>query len=93
MTSELSLVTVKPNRIIVQKQKTRKPSLSTDRLFESLREERYSSNQKAAREFIEQTLGSKLSGNDLHETLKDGVLLCRYVTNKIYIIMLSINKH
>ncbi|CAB4430298.1 unnamed protein product [Rhizophagus irregularis] len=74
MTSELSLVTVKPNRIIVQK--SRKPSISTDRLFESLREERYSSNQKAAREFIEQTLGSKLSGNDLHEILKDGVLLC-----------------
>ncbi|GBC06613.1 hypothetical protein RclHR1_06970004 [Rhizophagus clarus] len=79
MTSELSLVTVKPNRIIVQKQKSRKPSISTDRLFESLREERYFSNQKAAREFIEQTLGSKLSENDendLHETLKDGVLLC-----------------
>lgn len=86
MASELSLVTVKPNRIIVQK--SRKPSISTDRLFESLREERYSSNQKAAREFIEQTLGSKLSGNDLHEILKDGVLLCRYVPNKIYIIMM-----
>ncbi|RIA90157.1 kinase-like domain-containing protein [Glomus cerebriforme] len=76
MSSELTLVAVEQNRINVQKRKSKRPSISTDRLFESLREERYSSNQKAAREFIEQTLGSKLFSNDMHEALKDGVLLC-----------------
>ncbi|CAI2172646.1 9252_t:CDS:10, partial [Funneliformis geosporum] len=81
MSSELSLFATKPYRISVQRHKPRRPSISTsktDRLFvESLREEQFTKNQKAAREYIEQTLGLKLPSNDLHEVLKDGVLLCR----------------
>ncbi|CAG8446209.1 8918_t:CDS:2 [Funneliformis mosseae] len=80
MSSELSLYATKPYRLSAQKHKPRRPSISTsktDRLFvESLREEQFSKNQIAAKEYIEQTLGLKLPSNDLHEVLKDGVLLC-----------------
>jgi transgelin len=34
---------------------------------------------KEVKEWIEETLGERLSGGDLLELLKDGTILCRYV--------------
>ncbi|KAG9289193.1 hypothetical protein G9A89_022502 [Geosiphon pyriformis] len=59
--------------------RSRKSSVSfskTDLLLETLREEQVFNSQKAARDFIEQTLVSPLSNEDFHKSLQDGVILC-----------------
>ncbi|KAG0231087.1 hypothetical protein BGW42_000504 [Actinomortierella wolfii] len=50
---------------------------SVDLVGKRLREEQLQSKIKAAREFIESTLGITLPHADLHESLKDGVILCK----------------
>ncbi|KAG0086361.1 hypothetical protein BGZ93_000159, partial [Podila epicladia] len=42
-----------------------------------LREEQLQTRVKAAQAFIEKTLGVALPSSDLHESLKDGVILCK----------------
>ncbi|CAG8648424.1 11051_t:CDS:2, partial [Paraglomus brasilianum] len=77
--NKIVIPSLSPARLNVQQHRARKPSFSvskTDLLLETLREEQVSSSQKAAREFIEQTLEVKLLGSNLHESLKDGVVLC-----------------
>ncbi|KAF9977584.1 hypothetical protein BGZ73_005567 [Actinomortierella ambigua] len=50
---------------------------SVDLVGRRLREEQLQSRVKAAREFIETTIGQLLPHADLHESLKDGVILCK----------------
>jgi hypothetical protein len=42
-----------------------------------LREQQQQDRFKAAQSFIERTIGEQLPSSDLHESLKDGVILCR----------------
>ncbi|KAG0257046.1 hypothetical protein DFQ27_005319 [Actinomortierella ambigua] len=52
-------------------------SSSVDLVGRRLREEQLQARIKAAREFIEKTIGQMLPHGDLHESLKDGVILCK----------------
>jgi hypothetical protein len=47
--------------------------------FDRLRIEQQKSNALAAKLFVEETLGQRLASDDLHQELKDGVVLCRLV--------------
>ena len=51
---------------------------TVDIVGKRLREEQLQTRVKAAQAFIEKTLGVVLPSSDLHESLKDGVILCRY---------------
>jgi hypothetical protein len=48
-----------------------------DRQFAKFHMEQQKNNQRAAKQFIEMTLGEPLPSDDLHECLKDGIILCR----------------
>ncbi|KAF9414438.1 hypothetical protein BGZ94_000395 [Podila epigama] len=50
---------------------------SVDIVGKRLREEQLQTRVKAAQNFIEKTLGITLPSDDLHESLKDGVILCK----------------
>lgn len=52
---------------------------TVDIVGKRLREEQLQTRVKAAQAFIEKTLGVVLPSSDLHESLKDGVILCKYV--------------
>jgi hypothetical protein len=45
--------------------------------FDRLRIEQQKSNALAAKLFVENTLGQRLATDDLHQELKDGIVLCR----------------
>ncbi|KAF9189075.1 hypothetical protein BGZ50_000975 [Haplosporangium sp. Z 11] len=54
------------------------PSTSAvDLAGKRLREQQLQDRFKAAQSFIERTVGQRLASSDLHESLKDGVILCR----------------
>ncbi|CAG8433203.1 515_t:CDS:10 [Ambispora gerdemannii] len=78
--AELAVVTTTPLRLSPHHQhRQRKSSVSisrTDLVLETLREEHVCSSQKEARDYIEKTLDTQLSGDDLHKVLQDGVVLC-----------------
>ncbi|KAK3839911.1 MAG: hypothetical protein J3R72DRAFT_172876 [Linnemannia gamsii] len=50
---------------------------AVDVVGKRLREQQLQDRFKAAQDFIERTVGKPLSSSDLHESLKDGVILCR----------------
>ncbi|KAF9948017.1 hypothetical protein BGZ72_010005, partial [Mortierella alpina] len=53
------------------------PTSAVDQAGRRLRELQLQNRFKAAQSFIERTVGQPLPSNDLHESLKDGVILCR----------------
>ncbi|KAF9941035.1 hypothetical protein BGZ67_006091 [Mortierella alpina] len=53
------------------------PTSAVDQAGRRLRELQLQDRFKAAQSFIERTVGQSLPSNDLHESLKDGVILCR----------------
>ncbi|KAF9924187.1 hypothetical protein FBU30_005805 [Linnemannia zychae] len=50
---------------------------TVDVVGKRLREQQLQGRFKAAQDFIERTVGKPLPSSDLHESLKDGVILCR----------------
>ncbi|KAF9896614.1 hypothetical protein BX616_007108, partial [Lobosporangium transversale] len=50
---------------------------NVDVVGKRLREQQLQDRFKAAQNFIERTVGQALPSSDLHESLKDGVILCR----------------
>ncbi|KAF9374751.1 hypothetical protein CPC16_001096, partial [Podila verticillata] len=50
---------------------------TVDIVGKRLREEQLQTRVKAAQAFVEKTLGVALPSSDLHESLKDGVILCK----------------
>lgn len=50
---------------------------AVDVVGKRLREKQLHDRFKAAQDFIERTVGKPLPSSDLHESLKDGVILCR----------------
>jgi hypothetical protein len=53
------------------------PVSAVDVVGKRLRERQLHDRFKAAQDFIERTVGKPLPSSDLHESLKDGVILCR----------------
>jgi hypothetical protein len=58
-------------------QNMKRTKSGADMLFDKMRHEQQKSDQLAAVHFLEATLDCSLSSENLHNELKDGVLLCK----------------
>ncbi|KAF9434327.1 hypothetical protein BGZ76_008200 [Entomortierella beljakovae] len=85
-----------PASSIVTSNSQGNPSIPTtsavDLAGKRLREQQLQDRKKAAQSFIERTVGSPLPSNDLHEALKDGIILCNLVNKLRPATVLQISK-
>jgi hypothetical protein len=58
-------------------QNMKRTKSGADMLFDKMRHEQHKTDQFAAVHFLEATLEHKVSNENLHSELKDGVLLCK----------------